>query len=617
MKTKYYLRIAFSLFTGLCLQRANAQANTELSNLISPTRVNQSLLPMTTDSKDLGTTSASWRTIYLAGSLYLDGKRFLSNGNDSTNVFIGTNAGNKRALAADPKTGKSNTATGQYALYSYTWGGYNTANGAEALYSNTSEVGNTATGTVALRWNTTGEFNTATGIGALYSNRGSYNTANGSYALYYNTSGNWNTANGYYALGYNTTGIDNTANGNYALGYNTTGFDNTANGSYALSGNTTGSYNTANGSDALFSQNTGYYNTANGYQALYRNTTGYKNTANGSNALYENTTGNYNTAIGDGAGSLNDNNARCTFIGVDADQDVITDFFNSTALGNTSRITASNQVRIGNILVTSIGGYEPWTNLSDGRFKKNVKENVPGLAFINQLHAITYTIDVTNLRNFLGEDRKNETMAEGRRVSEKNPEAEALIQKGIQEKEKIIRTGFVAQEVDEAAKRIGYDFSGVDKPANEHTPYGLRYSEFVVPLVKAVQELSKINDEKDARINNLQKQIDELKAIVFNQNNISPLAKTNPELNNASLIQNVPNPFANATTIKYTLPIKFTSAQIIITDKDGKQLKQLNISGSSKGALCVEASTLSSGTYHYSLVIDGKIISTKQMVVVK
>src|SRR6266542_785577 len=389
MKTKYYLRIAFSLFTGLCLQRANAQANTELSNLISPTRVNQSLLPMTTDSKDLGTTSASWRTIYLAGSLYLDGKRFLSNGNDSTNVFIGSNAGNKRAMAADPKTEKSNTATSQYALYSYTWGGYNTANGAEALYSNTSGVGNTATGTVALRWNTTGEFNTATGIGALYSNRGSYNTANGSYALYYNTSGNWNTANG----------------------------------NYALSGNTTGSYNTANGSDALFSQSTGYYNTANGYKALYRNTTGYKNTANGSNALYSNTTGNYNTAIGDGAGSLNDNNARCTFIGVDADQDVTTDFFNSTALGNTSRITASNQVRIGNILVTSIGGYEPWTNLSDGRFKKNVKENVPGLVFINQLHAITYTIDVTNLRNFLGEDRQNETTtAEGKTVREKNSE---------------------------------------------------------------------------------------------------------------------------------------------------------------------------------------------------
>ena len=127
-----------------------------------------------------------------------------------------------------------------------------------------------------------------------------------------------------------------------------------------------------------------------------------------------------------------------------------------------------------------------------GVFKKNVKENVPGLSFINQLHAITYKIDVPTLRNFLGEDRQNEIItAEGKMVGEKNPEAEALVEKGTREKEKIVHTGFAAQEVEEAAKRIGYDFSDVDKPANEHTPYGLRYSEFVVPLVKAVQELSK------------------------------------------------------------------------------------------------------------------------------
>ncbi len=85
----------------------------------------------------------------------------------------------------------------------------------------------------------------------------------------------------------------------------------------------------------------------------------------------------------------------------------------------------------------------------------------------------------------------------------------------------------------------------------------------------------------------------------------------------ASLVQNVPNPFRNTTTIKYTLPSKFTSAQIIITDKNGKQLKQLNISGYGNGTLRVDASTLSSGAYNYSLVIDGKIISTKQMVLAK
>jgi hypothetical protein len=55
-------------------------------------------------------------------------------------------------------------------------------------------------------------------------------------------------------------------------------------------------------------------------------------------------------------------------------------------------------------------------------------------------------------------------------------------------------TGFIAQEVEAAAKNIGFDFSGVDAPDNEKDMYGLRYDEFVVPLVKAVQELNAINE---------------------------------------------------------------------------------------------------------------------------
>ncbi len=516
MKTKCYLCIACSLLTGLFLQTANAQANTQLSNLVSPTKVNQNLLPNTDNTRNLGSGTRSWKDIYLDGSLYLTGLRFLSNGGNvfGFNVFIGGNAG-------------LNTTTG---------------------------IDNTAGGHVALFKNTTGNKNTAFGFGSLYSN---------------------------------TIGYDNTANGFEALNSNTFGEGNTANGTLALYSNTTGNYNTANGHQALYSNTFGTANTANGTGALYHNTGGSSNTANGLNALFVNTTGNGNTANGAEAGSYNDNNIYCTFLGNDADQSVTTDFINSTALGNISRITASNQVRIGNSSVTSIGGYEPWTNLSDGRFKKNVKENVPGLAFINQLHAITYTIDVTNLRNFLGEDRRNETTAtEGKTARQKNPEAEALIQKGIQEKEKVIRTGFVAQQVEEAAKKIGYDFSGVDKPKNEHTPYGLRYSEFVVPLVKAVQELSKMsegllaeNDEKDATINELKTRIEKLEAIMNAQQSKSYVSS-------AALGQNIPNPFTNSTTIHYTLPESRnigTSAKIIITDKNGKALKEVRLSGSGKG----------------------------------
>src|SRR6266540_2460650 len=144
MKTKFLFIVCFITLTCYAIN-ANSQANTELSNLISPTKVNQSLVPITHNSKDLVTTSTSWVNVYLGGAVYLDGKRFLSNGNDSTNVFIGADAGSKPTFF-NPKTGQNNTASGQYALYSNTSGFTNTATGNSALRSNTTGNGNTATG---------------------------------------------------------------------------------------------------------------------------------------------------------------------------------------------------------------------------------------------------------------------------------------------------------------------------------------------------------------------------------------------------------------------------------------------------------------------------------------
>jgi len=69
--------------------------------------------------------------------------------------------------------------------------------------------------------------------------------------------------------------------------------------------------------------------------------------------------------------------------------------------------------------------------------------------------------------------------------------------------------------------------------------------------------------------------------------------------------------------INYSLPPNFVRAQIIITDKTGKTLKTVTVSGSGKGSLRVDASTLSSGAYQYSLVVDGKLVATKQMVLAK
>ena len=70
--------------------------------------------------------------------------------------------------------------------------------------------------------------------------------------------------------------------------------------------------------------------------------------------------------------------------------------------------------------------------------------------------------------------------------------------------EKVRMTGFLAQDVENAAREAHYDFSGVQIPENPNELYSLRYSDFVVPLVKSVQE---VNAKLESQIQSLQSEI--------------------------------------------------------------------------------------------------------------
>ena len=201
------------------------------------------------------------------------------------------------------------------------------------------------------------------------------------------------------------------------------------------------------------------------------NTTGYMNTASGHLALQSNTTGYYNT----GFGAIADVSAG--------------DLANATAIGYWAVVDSSNKVRIGNSSVTSNGGQVVWTAYSDGRYKRDVREDVPGIAFITKLRPITYHWDIHKMNDAIyGQDT---TMWDGK-----------------YDIEKIKWTGFIAQDVERAAAECNYDFSGVD---NSGDIKGLRYAEFVVPLVKAVQEQQKTIKDLGQENGELQAQIDELR----------------------------------------------------------------------------------------------------------
>jgi hypothetical protein len=530
MKIKILPVIICAVFTGYAIN-SHAQANKSLSNLTNPTSVNQSLIPSSAGSKDLGSSTSGWNNFYLSGIIFLNGGKFINN----------------------PILGGHNTAIGWNVLNSALSGASdNTGVGYEALY---------------------------------YNKRGFDNTALGSGSLYNNTKAAHNTAIGFQALYSDTTGYANTANGEEAL-YNNNGY-----------------YNTATGVNALWFNTTGSSNAANGYVALYQNTTGSLNTATGSFALEINTTGNNNTANGSSAGFSVTDGSNNTFVGASADCGSAGHITNGMALGYKATVTADNHIHVGNSSVTWIGGQVGWSNLSDVRIKNNIQENVPGLAFINLLRPVTYHYDVNKQEAILG--RKTEDW------------------KSKYDIEKIQFTGFIAQDVEAAAKKINYDFSGVEAPKNSNDLYSLRYSDFVVPLVKAVQELSSQNsvlksqnESQQNQIEDLQNRIAKLEAMM----NVSSQSAVNSQqsiaISSASLAQNVPNPFSNSTTINYSLSQQFSSAKIIITDKNGNAIKQINLSNN-KGSVNVDASTLSSGAYQYSLYLDGKPVATKQMELLK
>jgi len=65
------------------------------------------------------------------------------------------------------------------------------------------------------------------------------------------------------------------------------------------------------------------------------------------------------------------------------------------------------------------------------------------------------------------------------------------------------------------------------------------------------------------------------------------------------------------------LPQQYSSAKIVVFDKTGKVLKEVNVSGNGKGSLVVDASTLAGGAYNYSLFVDGRLIGSKQMILAK
>lgn len=133
----------------------------------------------------------------------------------------------------------------------------------------------------------------------------------------------------------------------------------------------------------------------------------------------------------------------------------------------------------------------------------------------------------------------------------------------------------------------------------------INYIDMIPLLVQSVKELK-------SQISELQGAKSGAKSI-----NMSTDINQNKAVEILTLSQNVPNPFTTSTTISVTVPRKTKNAAIFVYDMSGKQLKEIEISTRGKTNISISSEGLAAGMYMYSLIADGKVISTKKMILTK
>ena len=399
-------------------------------------------------------------------------------------------------------TGDYNTAIGSSALTANTTGHSNVALGQAALLGNTEGFENVSIGKSSLLANTTGDYNIAIGVrandladtenhnlaigyeamtGAVAG--GEYNVAVGNYTLDALTSADANVAVGYQAGSAVTTGIYNTLVG-YQSGLATTeGAQNTFLGRVAGGANTTGGVNIAIGDAAYDAADTESNNLAIGVNALGGNVAGGEyNVAVGNLSLDAVTSGDSNTTLGYQAGTAVNSGSNNVMIGYQAGDDITTGSGvvnigdNTDNGGNVNHSIVIGQAASGKGANTGFispnGGavYQgnnstAWSQTSDIRIKKNIKDNNIGLEKINKI----------KVRNF--EYKLPEEITEV-------PTHAAIKKEGVQ-------LGVIAQEIQEVLPDTVVQTT--------HGVYSVNPDNITWYLVNAVQELSaKVKALEDA-----------------------------------------------------------------------------------------------------------------------
>jgi hypothetical protein len=211
-----------------------------------------------------------------------------------------------------------------------------------------------------------------------------------------------------------------------------------------------------------------------------------------------------------------------------------------------------------------------YQTVSDKRLKANIRETKFGLADVNRIEVRDY--------NYIGQNAE--------------------------------QTGFLAQQLYEVFPEA-VSVGGEDPKTR---PWMVDYGRITPLLVKGMQELSKENKVLKEENKTIKGELTELRQMVMELKNGR---SSTANFSSAFLEQASPNPAKNTTLIRYSAPDGTSSAKLILTNAKGQVVKEINLANTGTGQVNLNTTSLPSGTYNYSLWINGQQAASKQLVIMK
>ena len=165
-----------------------------------------------------------------------------------------------------------------------------------------------------------------------------------------------------------------------------------------------------------------------------------------------------------------------------------------------------------------------------------------------------------------------------------------------------LNSGFIAQEVEKVFPHL---VSTADDTTHIKTMNYIGVIPYLVEAIKDQQKQIETLKAELAEATSATQSSSTLKSYQIKEENAEEVA---------SLSQNKPNPFSVNTTIDMIIPESVANAILYIYDLQGKQIKAMIVAGRGATSETIYGSELQAGLYIYSLVADGKLIGSKQMI---